>query len=259
MTEAGHQHLTISMTSQLQALGDNIVTEHTLSEQVMDLREMKATLRERVSATDNSLVDARLQIANLLHKEQEQTLKISTLEGSLAKAHPPLDESLTLLRFQELDTRNRDLENELTSSRAEAGSLAKQAEKTSNDLEDLQARMGNTQSQLEEALRETEIVREEKASCEQRATQQLEQLRKDMTNSANQELANLRKEKAKKTPLDDRLSHVTKQFIIIKAEKEKIEQETIQLKESLDGMVKERQREARYQAPPVSCIADGRL
>lgn len=243
MTEAGHQHLTISMNTQLQALGDNIIAEHTLSEQVMDLREIKAILRERVSESDKALKDARLQIVALQHKDQEQSRKINQLEGSLAKAPPLVDESLTLFRLHELDARNKDLERDLAGSRVEATSLAHQAGKTSNEYERLQARMADTQLQLEEALRETEVVREEKISHEHQATQQLEQLREDMTKRANQELVNLRKEKPKNSFADEKLAHVTKQFIITKASKEKADQEVTQMKESLDSLGKERQRE----------------
>lgn len=249
MTEAGHQQLAVLMQDQVQALGENILTEHTLSEQVMDLREIKAALRERVSATDCALRDARLQIIDLQHKDQEQSRKISTLEDSLAHTRAPVDHSFTLLRFQELDTRNKDLEGEMASARAEATSLTKQAEKTSNDLEGLQGRMADTKSQLEEARRETEVVREEKSSCEQQATRQLEQLRKELTDSANKELANVRKElntKPKQSLTEEKLSNVTKQFILMKADKEKVEQETAQMKASYDSMLKEREREVRH-------------
>ena len=228
------------MQDQVQALGENILTGHTLSEQVMDLREIRAALRERVSATDCALRDARLQIINLQHKDQEQSSKISTLEDSLAHTRAHIDHSSTLLRFQELDTRNKDLEREMASARAKATSLTKQVETTSDDLEGLQGRIADTQSQLEEARRETEVLRIEKSSCEQQATRQLEQLRK--------ELANVRKElntKPKQSLTEEKLSHVTKQFSLIKADKEKAEQETAQMKASYESMLKEREREVR--------------
>lgn len=258
MTEAGHRQLSVSMQSQLQALGDNIMTEHTLTEQVMDLREIKASLRERVSATDSALRDARLRIVALHHKDQEQSCKIITLEDRLTQIPPPVDNSLTLLRLQGLDVRNKELEEELTNVKAEATKLTNQFEKASNDLEGLQSRVADTQSQLEEAHRETEIVREEKLLCEQQAAAQLDQLGKDLTESANKELATLRKEQQatpKKPLIEDKLSHVTKQFIIMKADKEKVEQETAQMKESMEGMLKERQREV-FKSPDMFSFAD---
>ncbi|KAK4696962.1 hypothetical protein P7C71_g1023, partial [Lecanoromycetidae sp. Uapishka_2] len=214
VTEAGHQELTILMKNQLQKLSDNIMTEHRLSEQVLDLREMKATLRERVSAADNALANARLQIVDLQRKDQEHIHKIKHLEGSLAKERPPWDSHLNMLRLQELDARNKELEREVAGTRSEATSLANQVEKNFVEIEDLRTRMADTQSQLEGARHEIEAVREEKVACERQAAEHLEQLRKDMADSAAQELANLRRERSKRSPAAEKLSQVTRQFII---------------------------------------------
>ena len=56
--DAGQKQLALALQDQLRDLGDTISSEHALSEQISDLREVKATVRERLQVTESSLTEA---------------------------------------------------------------------------------------------------------------------------------------------------------------------------------------------------------
>ena len=242
------------MQEQLRALSSNLTAEQNLSEQVMDLREVKATLRERLQATETALRVARIEVVALQRKDQEQSHKIVAHETERAKPQQPVDNSHILLRLQELDSRNRDLQRELESMQTQAASLSTQVQQRTMDAVRLDERLIDTQVQLQEARHETEVVREEKLEFEKQALQQCEDLRTKLLKDASKELeavktdhlSQMQQLRVRKSP-DDKFSHVTKQCVILRSEKDGLEKQASQLKASLDEMQKERQVEVRAQ------------
>ena len=242
------------MQEQLRALSSNLTADQNLSEQVMDLREVKATLRERLQATETALREARIEVVALQRKDREQSDKIVAHETERAKPQQPVDNSHVLLRFQELDSRNRDLQRNLDNMQTQAASLSTQVQQKTKDAVHLDERLIDTQVQLQEARHETEVVRAEKLDFEKQALQQCEDLRTRLLKDASKELEAMKADhlsqmqqlRVRKSP-DDKFSQATKQCVTLRSEKDSLEKQASQLKASLDEMQKERQVEVRAQ------------
>ena len=251
------------MQEQLRALSTNLTAEHNLSEQLMDLREVKATLRERLEATETALREARIEVVALQRKDREQSHKIIAFETERAKPQQPVDNSHIILRLQEIDSRNRDLQRELEIMQTKAASLSTQVQQRTKDAERLDERLIDTQVQLQEARHETEVVRGEKLQFEKQARQQCEDLRTKLLEDASKELESVKADhqsqmqqlKVRKSP-DDKFTQATRQCVILRSEKDSLEKEASQLKASLDEMQKERQVEVRAQVHFAGYIAE---
>ena len=240
------------MQEQLHALSKNLIAEQNISEQVMDLREVKATLRERLQATETALREARIEVAALQRENREQSHKIVGYETEIGKSQQPVDTSHILLRFQEVDSRNRDLHRELEKIQTEAASLSTQLQQRNKDAEQLDERLIDTQVQLQEACHQTEVMRNEKVEYEKEALQQRDDLRTKLLTDASRELeavktdhqSQMQQLRVRISP-DDKFSNATKQCVTLRIEKDKLEKQAGQLKASLDEMQKERQVEVR--------------
>lgn len=232
------------MQDQLGALSGNILSEHALSEQISDLREVRATVRERLQATESSLADARREIISLRLKDQEQLGRIASLETVAARAQSQSAEApQTLLRIQELDSRNRDLQSEIDILRKENADLSSQLQRSSTDAREVTVRLATMQEQLEAAREETARSREEHSTSERQAMLEREQLRKELSKAASTQLASMQSEhmnviqqlRLDKSPAEEKLKSLTKQVNMLKVEKDKYEKETAQLQALLKG------------------------
>ena len=240
------------MQEQLHALSKNLTAEQNLSEQVMDLREVKATLRERLQATETALREARIEVVALQRENKEQSRKILAYETEKAKPQPPVDYSHIILRVQEVDSRNRDLHHEMEKMQTEAASLSTQLQQRTEDAERLDERLMNSQVQLQEARHETEVLRNERLVYQKQAHQECEDLRTKLLKDASRELeavkadhqSQMQQLRVRKSP-DDKYSNATKQCVTLRLENDKLEKQAGQLKASLDEMQKERQVEVR--------------
>ena len=248
--EVGQKQLSLAVQDQLRALSGNIFSEHALSEQIIDLREVRATIRERLQASESSLADARQEVAALRLKDGEQSRTIVALETVAARAQSqPTEDPQSLLRIQELDSRNRDLQNEILRVRKEATDLSTKFEQSATDAREVTERLATTREQLEAMLEETTRLREEKSTSESHAMLEREQLRKELSNAANLQLASMQSEhmnviqqlKLEKSPIEERLKNVTRQVNMLKAEKGKSETETAQLQSLLKAAQNEKE------------------
>lgn len=240
--ETEQKQLGLAMQEQFRALSGNLFSEHALSEQISSLREVKATFRERLQATESSLADARREVVALGVKDQEKSRRIVFLETIAARAQSQSAEApQTLLRIQELDSRNQDLQSEIVTLKKEATDLSSQLQQSSTDLT-------ITQEQLEAAKEDTARSREEMSTSERHAILEREQLRKELSKAANMQLANMQNEhvnvlqqlKSEKSSAEEKLKNVTRQFNMLKVEKEKSEKESAQLQVLLKGVQSEK-------------------
>ena len=247
--ERGQKQLALAMQDQFRALSGNISSEQVLSEQISDLREVRATARERLQATESSLADARREIVALRLRDQEQSRRVVALETDVAKAQSkPAEIPQALLRIKELDSRRNDLQSEVFTLSKEAADLSSQLQQKSAETKELTERLASAQEKLEAAREETAKVREEKSASERQAMLERKQLREDLSKAANMQLANLQSEHTKviqqleqeKSPVEEKLKNVTKQLDMERAEKEKAEKEISEL----HAMVKEAQRQS---------------
>ena len=245
------------MQDQLRALGGSVSSEHTLSAQINDLREVRATIRERLQATESSLADARQEVVALRLKDQEQSRKIVALETVAARTQSqPAEASQILLRIQEVDSRNRVLQSEIVTLRKEVTDLSGQLRQSSTDARELTEHLATTQQQLEAACEETTRLREEKSTSERQAMFQREQLRKELSTAANMQLASMQSEhmnvvqqlKLKISPAEEKLKNVNRHINMLKAEKERSESESAQLQTLLKGAQTEKEKSDRETA-----------
>lgn len=247
--EAGQRQLALAVQDQFRALSDNIFSEHALSEQISDLREMKATVRERLQAAESSLADARQEVLALRLKDQEKSRRVAALETLAAGVqNQPAEAPQSLLRIQELDSRNRDLQSEIVTLSKEAADLSSQLQQSSTGAREMTERLATTQEQLEAAHREISRMQEEKSTSERQVIFEQEQLRKEFSKAANMQLASVQKEhmnvmqqlKLVKSPAIEKLETMTKHFNVVKAEKENSEKENTQLQASLKAAQNEK-------------------
>ena len=237
------------MQEQLHALCKNLTAEQNLSEQVMDLREVKATLRERLQATEAALREARLEVVALQRENREQSHKIVAHETERARPQQLVENSQILLRLQDVDSNNRDLHRQLEKMQTEAASLSTQLQQKTQDAERLDERLIDAQVQLQDARHATEVMRNEKLEYEKQADQECKDLRTKLLADASRELevvktdhqSQMQQLRVRKSPD----SNATKQCVTLRLEKDKLEKQAGQLKASLDEMQKERQVEVR--------------
>ena len=238
------KQLALAMQDQLRALSGDIFTEHALSEQISDLREMKATIRERLQITESSLADARREAETLRLRDQEQSQKIMALENVVARAKSPTAEtSQALLRIQELDSRNRDLQTEIVNLNKEAAETSGQLQRHSVTAKEMTERLATTERQLETTREEVTRLREEMSASEKKVIVEREQLRKELSKAANSQLAGMQSEhmnaiqqlRLEKSQAEEKLKSVTREVNMLKAGKENSNKEISRLQELLKG------------------------
>ena len=237
------------MQDQLRALSGNIFTEHALSEQISDFREVKATIRERLQITESSLADARREVETLRLKDQEQSRRIMALDTVAARAKSATAEaSQALLRIQELDSRNRDLQTNIATLNKEAAGTSGQLQCSSITTREVTERLGTTQRQLETTREEVTRLREEMSANEKRVILEREQLRKELSKAANSQLASMQSEhmnaiqqlRLEKSPVEEKLKSVTREVNTLKVGNENSNRKLSQLQALLEGAQNEK-------------------
>ena len=164
--------------------------KHSLGEQIMDLREVKATIRERLQATEASLTEARQHVTALESKEKFHLRKISELETEAVRLQSKRPEISNIgLQLEESEARNQTLQEQIFNLRSETSSMSEQLQQKVEELTSLHAHLTEVQSQLEEARADKAAFAEQKLAYESQASVQLENLRKQLSRDTSMELA----------------------------------------------------------------------
>ncbi|KAL6714242.1 hypothetical protein ACLMJK_007665 [Lecanora helva] len=185
------RRLLSSIQQHFESLHNDVATEHALSEQIMNLREMKAAVSERLQASEKALQDARIEKIRLELKISEQSSRIAVLENDTRSCELREDPRL-ILRIQELDTQARDLRNDMDTTIKERDALHDQMQQKNCTLEQMQAELLDTQKQLGSSRQQTDDLRHEKSQCERKAEEKSEEMRKQLSQAADEELDALR-------------------------------------------------------------------
>ncbi|MCJ1470623.1 hypothetical protein MMC07_009269 [Pseudocyphellaria aurata] len=168
---------------------DNMNVKHALGEQLMDLREAKATIRERLLATEASLVESRQHVTALESKEQCHLRRISELETGFLRLQSKESEMSQLgLQYQEAQKCNQSLQDQLTKSREDASGMSKSLEQKIDEIMSLTVSLSEVQSQLEEAHEKTATFADQKVQYESQATEQRDKMRKQLNQAASLQL-----------------------------------------------------------------------
>lgn len=145
MTNEGQQHHFSEIQRMISNLNDTINVKDALGEQLMDLREVKATIRERLQAAEASLVIVRQHTVGLESGERTHLRRISELESEVIRLQAKGNElGQVVLRLEESELCNLNLEREITNTRNEtvgtSESLGKKQEEIKNLTECLKQR-----------------------------------------------------------------------------------------------------------------------
>ena len=247
-TKEQQQQLVVSMQDGFQSLSHGIATEHTLSERIMDLREIKATVREQLQQTDKDLQGARLEIIRLQNTMSEQSSRIITLENE-TKCHQRSEDPRLFLRIQELDANGRDLQRNLEIRTTEKEDLSERLQQKEVALQHLRHESSKTQTQLEQARQQIEAVQQAKSEYEERAILEREEMRERLSRAADQEVHDLKSKhlnalqqwKLKHASTDDRYEEASSQLVITRNEKEELEKKVADANAA--SQAEQRQRE----------------
>ena len=256
--EATQKKFMMAVHDQLRALDGNISTENAaLSAQINDLREVRATIRERLQATESSLADARREVLALRVKDQEQSRRIVSLETVAASdKSQPAESPQALLRIQELDFQNRGLQSEIVTLRKDATDLSCQLHQSAANTQVVterlavnQERLAVSREQLEATQGEMMRLQEAKSTIEKQSMLEREQLRKELSEAAKMQLASMQSEhmntiqqlRLEQASAEENLKNVTRHVTKLKAEKDKAEKVTAQLQALLKGAQNEKE------------------
>ena len=172
-----------------------IVADQTRSEQVMELREMKATVHERLQASEVQVRDVRLDAIRYKNREQENLTKIASLEAQVSQVRSELNVvPETYLRLHDLETCNKELIQESSNSKKEASALSKQLQQKAKDIDSLNGRLSGLQLQLEDTQASNAAIQEVKISCQNEALVQRDKLREELSHAASVELTGVKSE-----------------------------------------------------------------
>ena len=252
MIKQQHQDLGAFIDGKFQKLSSVIANERTLSEQIMDLREIKATVREQLQASELALQKARVDLVEVQRKDSEHLGKIAVLENEL-RARQPVVNDQVFLRLQILETNNKDLRRDLGHKSRELDSLSKQMRKKDEDMQQLEDRLLVVHTQLEESHKEIEGLHSDKFQHQKQATQEKEEIRQSLTKAADQELEALKSKhldaiqhlKFEQSPFEKKHKEVSLQLVMMRNEKESFEKEAAEVKAALEAKQRAENDEVR--------------
>lgn len=191
-TSQGQQQIFIELKRQFTNLNDNINIKHNQDEQIMSLREVQATMRERLKATETSLVEARQHAAALENQEKSHSQRILEMESEAVKLQSKWSEVTQFsLQLEESKACNRSLEEQIANLRIESLSTSEQLQQKGDDVTHLRVQLTEVQSQLAEAHAEMAKFEGQKLAHESLASEQSESLRKQLSHDTKLELARL--------------------------------------------------------------------
>lgn len=222
----------MELQRQLYELKSNVKAEQTLNEQLMDVREMKATVRERLQATESALVEARQHAITLEHKEQLHIQKISELELEVGRISTKISESPALIsQIRELDNQNKDLQEQVATCHIQSNTLSEQLQQKVDDVSKLEACVKDLELHLANAHIESSTFEDKRIAYESQGVERLEQLRKQLSRSATLEqdrlegnyLNQIKQLRQQKSMIEEKAEQWKRQLSRLQGEKDEID------------------------------------
>ena len=162
-------------------------TQEQLAEKAARLRETESILRERTEAKDNSLAMLQQQIVDLQHRESMHLQSISNLQVKLNAPTAPSENPRLLQQVNELEFRNRTLQQEASGLQATIEGLREQI----NTQDERFAEAVENVRQGEAAMEEVKVleakIQQVKADFEVRAVIEHEKLRQEFSKASSEE------------------------------------------------------------------------
>lgn len=172
-------------------------SEQSLSEQVAELRELKATIRERLQASEIALAEARQHSHGLQQKEQLLRQRITDLEVETATLRSqPKENLLSVLRQKELEDRNSQLVAEVEKAHEDAREAVELSQGQAQSLDKREEQINCLNAQLEDIRATLTTLREEKSASEHRAAAHCDEIRNQILKATDVEKTTILNEHA---------------------------------------------------------------
>lgn len=167
-------------------------SEQTLGEQVAELRELKAIIRERLQASEVALAEARQHSYGLQQKEQVLQRRISDLEFETATLRSqPTENLLAVLQQKELEDKNTRLLADIVKANEDASEAAELSRGQAQSLVERGEQINCLNAQLEELQAALMSLGNEKSASEQRAAERYDEVRDQIFKAADGEKTNI--------------------------------------------------------------------
>lgn len=231
-TKELQQKCSTQVQQQLHELSTLFKAGHAGAQQVMDLREAKAMIRERLQATETALAESRQRVLAFESKEKFDLQKISSLEVEVAKyQRREPDSSQFMIRFQELNIYNTELKDQVAASRQELVDISCQLKEKCEENSDLYQRAKNLEYQLDEARAESNKLVDERLAYEAKFAAETEKLRQQLSQAAHFEEARLESDyknqiqqlRQLKTAAEDEAKETKRHLEMLQVEKDVVE------------------------------------
>ncbi|KAL8701512.1 MAG: hypothetical protein Q9201_004870 [Fulgogasparrea decipioides] len=186
--------LVSSLTSELDSQFQNFISiaeaGGPMREQLVDLREMKATAVERLRATESCLVDIRLQKNDLEKREELHLQKISVLETDVRSLrNQPLESPLQALRLHESEKECGKLHEQLATYQLQLEAAQIDLTRKCGETSELHELLEATKADLIKVWDQVEALALEKATIEGQAARDQERIRAEFSEASKSEIS----------------------------------------------------------------------
>ncbi|KAL9600265.1 MAG: hypothetical protein Q9219_003310 [cf. Caloplaca sp. 3 TL-2023] len=174
----------------LEQLNSKITANLPLQEQIMGLREAKATLVERLQAIEMLFRESRDRAITLENREKTYLEKTTALETELNALRNQLhDSALVAVKLHEAEKEYTKMKEQLSVCRCQLETRNAQVEIHRRQASDLQDLLESTKIDLAEQQDKVAAVVSEKAAVERRAASREENVRAELSQICKDEVA----------------------------------------------------------------------
>jgi len=183
---------------QFEELTTSIKVEQSLSAQVVDLREVKATLSERAHTSETALAEARQMVVGLQGREQLLIQEISGLKAEVSTLrNRPREDPEAHARLRQTEALNTEMQVKIARLLSDTSEYTEKLNQNSEVMTGLQDRISGLESQLAEVKAANILLEKQKSECEAQAHTKYENFKSQLLEAANAERAILTEEQSK--------------------------------------------------------------
>ncbi|KAL8967279.1 MAG: hypothetical protein Q9183_002995 [Haloplaca sp. 2 TL-2023] len=171
--------LSFELASKMQTVTTILHTDQPVKAQVGDLREAKATINERLRATEVDLISSRMQANAAAERERQQSQKIVALETELKTMRQRQNDSSSLQsqRLYDAEKQCRDLSQRLGDRKSELQAAAADVKTARAESDTLQRSLDAGEATITKLQAQLEVVTTEKAKIQTEAQENEKKIR----------------------------------------------------------------------------------
>ena len=173
---------------QLAGLATNVMTREAYMEQLVNLREAKATIRERLHLTELAVTDARRNVVSLEERERIHIKENADVKAELTILRArPTETISTISRLQEIERLNTELHNEVTKAENHSIDLKVQLQCREEEASDLRRKIESIEAALTESQVYSTQLEEQRSVYENQAKTRSDDLRAELLKASKNE------------------------------------------------------------------------